>query len=432
MTSPTSPSELLRFGLFRLLQAVGLAISVVGLLFVILESGIAGDPAVRMVGEHSSPERLANARLQLGYFKTWSADAIFLDLEGPPARFYLDFPDPQTLVVQDLKRTELQRLDLTDLDCNQLVTALQQLDFSSAGHRIQAALGDPPIAEHVIGSSSADGVGYALHGVSIPLQSNRTASLSWALPRSAWSRFIEQTGSLLLFNFGRSADGQDIGAELRSRGARSLALTIPAFILGTLLAIGAALWFGAGRWGQRIALLCVAGMAVSSLAWILLLRNVFAARLGWFPVAGWQEPYWQHLALPVLTWVLLFFLPSYLVFRQLFSGNRAHDHYLIARAKGASGWALVWNHVARPSSAPVVAQLVLALPHLVLGSLLLERIFVIPGLGNYTIDAALSGDASVLRATTFVIALLYIASQWLGDWLTAALDPRFRRRRTHG
>ena len=71
MTRVSTTSDVLRFGFTRLAHAVGVAISVVLLLFLILESGLGGDPALRLAGQHSSPERIAEARLHLGYFKDW-------------------------------------------------------------------------------------------------------------------------------------------------------------------------------------------------------------------------------------------------------------------------------------------------------------------------------------------------------------------------
>lgn len=416
MTATRKPGDLLRFGLTRLVHAFGLAVSVVLLLFLILESGVAGDPALRMAGEHSSPERLADARLQLGFFESWQAEVLHLELSGPPARYYLHFPDPSELEFQDVKRRVLQTYDLESMTIADLQKAL-------AEHGADATTAEGVDAA----ATGAAGIGHALQGMAIPLQSNRSTALPWAAPRPAWKRFFQQTSRMLQFDFGRSADGQLIADELRSRGMRSLALTAPAFLLGTALAILAALFAGSGRWGRRLASFCVVGMAVSSLAWVLFLRNLFAAQLGWFPVAGWQPPLWKHIALPVLIWVLLYFFPTFLVFRQMFGSSRDHDHYLTARAKGTAGLPLVWNHVARPASAPMISQIVLVLPFLVTGSLLLERIFVIPGLGSYTVDAALTGDAAVLRACTFLIALMYLLCQWLGDWLTAISDPRTRR-----
>ena len=66
---------------------------------------------------------------------------------------------------------------------------------------------------------------------------------------------------------------------------------------------------------------------------------------------------------------------------------------------------------------------------LFLGSLLLERFFNIPGLGGWTVDAVMSHDQPVLQATTFLFALIYLASQWLADLGYALVDPRVRRPR---
>ena len=84
------------------------------------------------------------------------------------------------------------------------------------------------------------------------------------------------------------------------------------------------------------------------------------------------------------------------------------------------------RHVLRSASAGLLAHFVLALPFLVLGSLILEQIFVVPGLGAYLVDAARNADAAVLRAATFLLALIYLVAQETGDFLSSRLDPRFR------
>ena len=60
-----------------------------------------------------------------------------------------------------------------------------------------------------------------------------------------------------------------------------------------------------------------------------------------------------------------------------------------------------------------------------MGSLILEQVFVVPGLGAYLAEAARTADAAILRAITFLLALFYLLSQCLGDWITGRLDPRF-------
>jgi peptide/nickel transport system permease protein len=424
LTSSSTSGDLLRFGLTRLIQALGLAVSVVLLLFLILESGVAGDPALRVAGEHSSPQRLADARLQLGFFEQWQPELLHLELHGPAARYYLDFPSTDVLEIQSVRHEVVHRLDLTGKSIADVAAEITTLQPTAGEwqHQISVNL-DASASGHL----SAEGLAHAQKGVAIPLQSNRTSTLAWAEPRPAWKRFATQTAALLRFDFGRSADGQSIAEQLRSRGARSLALTLPAFVLGTLLSVFAALLSTRKRWGERLATLCLLGMTISSMAWVLLLRNWFAADLGWFPVAGWQEPFSKYLILPTLIWALLYFFPSYLIFRQLFQSDQDQDFVAAAEAKGVHGWPLLWNHIAKPAGAPVIAQIILVLPFLVVGSLLLERVFVIPGLGSYTVDAAITGDAAVLRATTFLIALMYLLCQWLGDWITVALDPRTRR-----
>jgi peptide/nickel transport system permease protein len=403
---------------------MGMALSVVLLLFFILESGIGGDPSLRMAGKRPSPQRILEARLHLGLFEQLEPEAARLQLQGTDARIYLEAPQADLLRFLDVRKQPIKEIQVPQQNLSDFLTSLHNMELS------------PGIRLAVIDNSddgtpaprSAKGVCHAMTGLQLALSDKRPTALAWALPRPAWKRFLSQTTALLRLDFGRSMDGQNIASEMTSRGARSLALTFPAMLLSTLAALFCALWMASRRGflDRSLTLACSTGMAITSLAWVLFLRNLLAGNLEWFPVAGWDAPYWRHLALPVCIWALLVFFPSFLLYRALFLLEKDKSHFVTARAKGLNGWTLLFAHLARPVGAPLISQWVLILPFLVTGSLLLERIFVIPGLGSYVVDAAVVGDAAILRSVTFVIAIIYICFQWLGEWLTAWVDPRTR------
>jgi peptide/nickel transport system permease protein len=414
--------SLLRLAVVRLAHAGLLALGVVLVLFLILESGLTGDPAMRMAGRRPSPSTLGEARVRLGYFESFEASAVRLQLSGPRARVYLQSIG-SVLQISDSQGSELARIDLAGRDLQQSQAAIEKLYLGSDLSLIYTLLAD--------GKLPARGLTDALADSRLALDSLISSDLGWAKVRPGWQRFLHQCGSLLRFDFGRSMDGQRISHELKSRGLRSLALTVPALFFSTLLAIGMALWSTSLRGGfdRRLATLATLGMSVSALAWILFLRAGLVGRLGWFPAGGWNPPFLSYLVLPILIWILLAFSPDFLLYRTLFQRERKRPHVLTARAKGVGAPRLQFTHILRSAAVPVLAQIVLAVPFLVLGSVLLERVFVIPGLGNYLVDAAISGDASVLRAITFLIAILYILSQWFGDLLAAWADPRLARSR---
>jgi ABC-type dipeptide/oligopeptide/nickel transport system permease component len=168
-------------------------------------------------------------------------------------------------------------------------------------------------------------------------------------------------------------------------------------------------------------------IAVSGVSWVLLFRGVFAAQLEWFPVLAWDPPSLGSLLLPISIWAFLAAWPDHQIYRRILINESQATHVLAARARGLAPRELWLRHILRSGSAALLAHFVLALPFLVLGSLILEQIFVVPGLGAYLVDAARNADAAVLRAATFLLALIYLIAQETGDWLSGRLDPRFRR-----
>lgn len=418
MSPPRVLAELLR----RILRLAAQALGVVLVLFLILESGLAGDPATRALGDRPSMQRLGELRVELGYFRSFESQVMQLRLAGAPGRLSL--------------RAEGAGLTLHNFDGEPLAAyALQKLDLAGfaerlretplpGGMRIEAQL-----LQQEASSWAAAGLPAALRGTQLTVDSRLAAALPWAKARPAWQRFLHQCGELLRFDFGRSLDGQLIGRQLKERGLRSLSLAVPALLLGSLLALATAI-LSARRPGSRRDRALLRGgaliIAISGVTWVLFLRGLFAAELGWFPVVAWDPPRLASVLLPILIWAFLSAWPDHQIYRRLLVRETQASHVLAARARGLHDRDLWSRHILRSASASLLAHFVLALPFLVLGSLILEQVFVIPGMGSYLVEAARNADAAVLRAATFLLALLYLIAQSCGDWASARLDPRFR------
>lgn len=420
MTVSGALSQLLSRGLRLVAQAMG----VVLLLFLILESGVAGDPAERALGDRPSLRRLGEFRVELGEYERFEATALEVRLTGAPGRVSL-IPQGSGLDVLGFDGALLFELDLSGLSLGQVPQALREVPLPDS-LRLEARLLDDELEP-----LPARGLAAALRGTRLTVDSRRTAQAPWADARPAWRRFLHQTGELLRFDFGRGLDGQAIGPSLRERGLRSLAIALPAWILGSLAALGLAVAASrrpGGRLDRNLGRCAAVIIAVSGVTWVLLLRGWFAADLAWFPVTSWDPPSLHSLALPILVWAFLATWPDFQVFRAVIGQAAGQTHTQAARARGLDEGTIWRRHVLQSAAAALVAYAVLALPFLVLGSLILEQVFVVPGLGAYLVDAARTADAAVLRAVTFLLALLYLLTQQAGDILTARLDPRFRAR----
>ncbi len=407
---------LIRLALGRLLSALSLAVGVSLLLFLVFDSGLLGDPALRAAGKHADAEAVARAAERLGRIRDYRPAAAVLRLRGEPASFALSAEDGR-LVLRSFEGAELGAVEASGLGVGALLAALPL----PAGSTLEVEAPDPALR--------ADGLLVALGRGRAVLDTRAPLALGWAEAVPRGEHFLRQTGALLRLDFGRTRQGRPVAEELRERGARSLALALPAFLTTTLLALAAALGAVVRRgWLDRsLGWLSVGLMSVSSLVWILVLQRGLAAELGWFRIQGWEPPYAASLALPVIVWVVVGFGPELRLYRALALEEQRAAYWRTARAKGCSPGRAAWRHLLPNLLPPVLTQVVVALPFLLLGSLLLERFFGIPGLGDWTVAAVLDHDEQVLRATTFLFALLYLGAQWLTDLAHAWADPRRRR-----
>lgn len=415
----------IRQALFGFLYSLSLVFGIAIVLFLTMDSGLLGDPAYLEVGKHSSPQRLGEARLRLGYYEHFEPEVLKLELTGPPQRFTVRF-EQESLRFFDFTGEDL--ILTIDLNGNlgELVQNLSEVPIRDQW-RLDAYFA---LSESEWREESATGLFQALENQRLHLDAGRDLSLSWALPVATHRRFFHQVKSLLIFDFGQSnATRQPIGREIRERGFRSLALSVPALLLSTTLALLLAMLTALYR--QRLdrilSTLAVAAMSITALAYILFIQKWFAADLQWFPVFGWASPYWTYLLLPILIWTFIAVWPDFRYYRTFLRQQSQMRFVQTARAKGLGNGQVLYKHVLPNTLIPIVTQIILALPHLLLGSLLLERFFGIPGLGGYTVDAVMNQDAPVVRATTFIFSLLYLAAQWLADILYLWLDPRLKR-----
>ena len=410
-------ARLLRKLLFTLALVAGADL----VLFTALDSGAFGDAALLQAGPKASTTDIGYARVRLGYLDRFEPTAIKLRLMSadPRQRFRLQ-TSGKKLQLLAADGTLLRQASLagtvTDV-ANTLVT------WSGEGWQMQA------FTSVDASTLPATGLATALDGLVVRLRASEPATLSWALAKPLSTRFFTGFLALLRFDFGYDRNGRAVSAQLSDRGGRSLMLSVPAFLLSTILAIFMAFRAASRRpgWDKRLQLAATLVMSTSSLAWIFFLRQWFAIDLGWFPLRPWSEPLLPLLLLPILIWVFLSVWPDFLLYRSIVSERASEGWLQAARARGLSPARLCWRHMLPNLAAPIASLLAVTLPFLILGSLLLERVFDIPGLGGSLIEAVEQHDTNILRALTFLFALGYLVAQWFGEVIAATADPRLRR-----
>lgn len=242
------------------------------------------------------------------------------------------------------------------------------------------------------------------------------------------SQFVAHFKNALTFNFGYDLN-RELILERIGRGVMpSLSLTVPMF-LGTLalsISLSLIVAFVRGSWlDVTLVVVCVAGMSIPYLSFIIFGQYVFAYQLDWFPIFFVpDQPVWISVVLPAMIGVAAGLGGSLRFYRTIMLDEMRCDYVRTALAKGLSTRTVLFKHVLKNAMIPIVTNVVLSIPYLVLGSLLLERFFGIPGLGDMMIQAINARDFFVLNAITFMMSLLIIVFTLLTDICYAWVDPR--------
>ncbi|MEY3664863.1 MAG: Dipeptide transport system permease protein DppB, partial [Pseudomonadota bacterium] len=223
----------------------------------------------------------------------------------------------------------------------------------------------------------------------------------------------------------------DISSEIKRRAMPSLALALPAFVIGMGLSICFALGLAFFRatyldfWGTVI---CVVLTSISALFFIVAGQFVFSRVLQLLPVSGFDpgSDAWRFLIMPVLISVIARLGGETRFNRTVFLEEIAKDYVRTARSKGLSEQAILFGHVLRNALIPIISASVAVIPLLFMGSLIVESFFSIPGLGSYLIEAIGSQDFAIVRSMVFVGSVLYILGLILTDICYSLADPRIR------
>ncbi|MGI8475661.1 MAG: ABC transporter permease [Thermomicrobiales bacterium] len=195
------------------------------------------------------------------------------------------------------------------------------------------------------------------------------------------------------------------------------------YTLGTLLGFVAAI--RQNTWVDYVVTtLATLGLTVPNFVIATWLILVFSVRLKWLPTGGWGEP--RDYIMPVIAYSLA---PMGLVARytrvSLLEVMRA-DYVRTARAKGLSERHVLFAHVARNGMIPIATILLPEIPNILTGSIFIESVFRIPGLGRFFVTSTLTRDYPMILALVLLIAVLWGVTYLLTDVIYTLLDPRIR------
>ena len=207
----------------------------------------------------------------------------------------------------------------------------------------------------------------------------------------------------------------------------SVTVGLCALALALVLGVVGGTFAALGRNGLRDRLLVLGatlGLALPPIVVAPVLVLVFAVSLGWFPAGGYDSA--KHFVLPAVTLAL----PYAAAFMRLARGSVAEvlerPHVVTARSKGIGTFRLVARHVLPSALLPVVSFLGPAAAALLAGSMVIEEVFSLPGLGRYLVQGALNRDYTLVTGAVIVYAALVLVFNLLVDLGYARLDPRIR------
>jgi peptide/nickel transport system permease protein len=251
---------------------------------------------------------------------------------------------------------------------------------------------------------------------------------AYGLDRPLYVQFFSWGGRALVGDFGQSYFFKDDVANLI---ARRMPITITLGLVGLGLALIVSLPLGIlaalreNTWVDRaVTLFTMIGQAVPSFWLALILMIVLGLQLGILPISGIGT--WQHFVMPG---IVLAFTAIPALTRLTRSGMidaLASDYIRTARAKGLSRPRIIFKHALRNAAIPVVSIAAVQLGFMLGGSIVIETVFALPGVGYLGWESIAKNDFPVVQAVVLVLATIYIGLTLLADVLNALLDPRLR------
>lgn len=254
---------------------------------------------------------------------------------------------------------------------------------------------------------------------------------AYGLDQPVWIQYGRYLGALARGDFGPSFKYKDFSVtELIGQGfpvtleLGTLAMAL-ALILGIPIGTFAALRQNSAADYITMSV-AVIGIAIPSFVVLPFLGLIFGIYLHWLPVAGWEPGSVRHLLLPVAALAL----PPLSVIARLVRASMLEvlrSHYIrTAVAKGLPLHTVILRHALRPALQPVASYLPPAVASIMTGSLVVESIAGLPGIGRYMVQGALNRDYTLVLGMVIIYSTLLILMGLLVDLLYAWLDPRVR------
>jgi peptide/nickel transport system permease protein len=266
----------------------------------------------------------------------------------------------------------------------------------------------------------------------------------WGLDKPIHVQYWNWLTRIVQLDFGRSfaPDARPVLQKIRERLPVTLALNIAEMMIIVMLAIPIGVVSATRQYSKfdKVTTVFVfVGFATPDFWLALMLMILFGVQLGWLPISGLRSPTWEYLSFWRQQWDFLSHLILPIVvatfgglagfsryMRQSMLEVVRQDYIQSARAKGLAEPVVIGKHALRNALLPIVTILGLSLPGLIGGSVIIESIFAIPGMGQLMVQAVFERDYPVIMGNLVIVALLTLGANLIADLTYSLVDPRIR------
>ncbi|WP_375310289.1 ABC transporter permease [Bradyrhizobium sp. A5] len=256
------------------------------------------------------------------------------------------------------------------------------------------------------------------------------------LDQPLWWRYLSWLGHVLQGDLGRSfRTGQTVLQAVAERIPVSLQLMLMAEFIGLLIGVPVAIACAAragGAFDRFMTGSAFAMLSMPSFLMAILLIYLFAVELRWLPATGYvpftEEPLnnLRFFVLPALTLALAEWPGIMRVLRSDMIATLQEDYIALAKAKGLKPSRILFVHALKPSSLTLVTVTGINIGRLLGGTLIVETIFALPGIGRLLVGAIYTRDLVILQGVVLLVACGFVIVNFIVDMLYAVLDPRIR------
>ena len=259
----------------------------------------------------------------------------------------------------------------------------------------------------------------------------------WGYDQPVYVQYYLWLGNLLQGDLGNSIYGSNVPVSqiIAEAIPRTLSLALLSFTIALTIALAAGIVSAIRRYSlldHGVTLTAFMGLSMPDFWLGILLIIVFAVKLGWLPAIGYKPisdglwPWLSHLILPAIAAGTAFAAIIARMTRSAMLEVLQSDYIKVARAKGLSENTVVMIHAFKNALIPVITVMGIAFALLMSGTVIIENVFAIKGLGRVLIQSILNRDYPVVQGAILVVSVLFVFSNLVVDILYTVIDPRIR------